>query len=46
MTQWKVRNFVGTIAAAYAEIGDFDKAIKYQKDATGLALISRTVSKG
>jgi TPR repeat protein len=36
-TEWKSRNFVGTLAAAYAELGDFDKAIKYQKQAIELA---------
>lgn len=35
-TQWGSRNFVGTLAAAYAEIGDFDKAVNYQKQAIEL----------
>jgi TPR repeat protein len=29
ITQWKDANFIGTLAAAYAEIGNFSKAINY-----------------
>lgn len=36
LTDWKVKNFVGTLAAAYAEAGDFDRAITYQQDALNM----------
>ena len=35
-TKWKVANCVGTLAAAYAETGDFDSAIRYQEQAITL----------
>jgi tetratricopeptide (TPR) repeat protein len=31
LTEWKIANYIGTLAAAYAETGDFDTAMKYQK---------------
>jgi tetratricopeptide (TPR) repeat protein len=36
LSEWKQANFVGTLAAAYAEIGDFDAAVKYQKQAIAI----------
>jgi hypothetical protein len=32
----KKRIFIGTLAVAYAEVGDFDAAIKYQRQAMDL----------
>src|SRR5262249_37562366 len=33
LTDWKDPELVDTLAAAYAEFGDFDKAVEYQKKA-------------
>jgi len=37
LTDYKRGSYLSTLAAAYAENGDFDKAIKYQEKAIGLA---------
>lgn len=36
MTNWAEPEFVGTLAAAYAETGDFDQAIKWQQKSVDL----------
>jgi len=36
LTNWKKAHYVGTLAAAYAETGDFDSAVKRQKKAIDL----------
>ncbi len=36
LTNWKKARYVGTLAAAYAETGDFDSAVKRQEEAIDL----------
>ena len=35
--KWKDGNFIDTLAAAYAEAGDFDSAVRYEEQAMGTA---------
>jgi len=36
LTNWEKHEYVGTLAAAYSEMGDFDTAVKWQKKAADL----------
>jgi tetratricopeptide (TPR) repeat protein len=36
LTDWKKAHYVGTLAAAYAETGDFDSAVEWQRKAIDL----------
>jgi hypothetical protein len=42
---WKDENMVDTLAAAYAETGDFDSAVRYAEQALGVKDIAPTDSK-
>ena len=42
---WKDENTIDTVAAAYAEIGDFDSAVRYAQQALAVKDISPTDSK-
>ena len=37
LTEWKEHNLLDTLAAAYAQLGEFDRAIDYQTKAIELA---------
>ena len=36
LSGWKEANFIGTLVAAFAELGDFDTAVRYQKQAMAM----------
>ena len=42
LSEWKEPNTVGILAAAYAEVGDFDSAVKWQSKAIGLQRDEKT----
>jgi tetratricopeptide (TPR) repeat protein len=41
LTDWKDHNYVATLAAVYAEVGDFATAVKWQKKAIDLLTVDK-----
>jgi tetratricopeptide (TPR) repeat protein len=41
LTDWKNPFFIDTLAAAYAEVGEFDKAVEYQRLALSLPVVGK-----
>jgi tetratricopeptide (TPR) repeat protein len=46
LDSWKVPNDLGTLAASYAESGDFDQAVKWEQEAMKLTAPDSDESKG
>ena len=43
LTQWKKRNYIGTLGAAYAETGDFAQAIIYESQAMAMEGVTEKI---
>ena len=46
LSQWKDAHYIGTLAAAYAEAGDFDSAVRWQTQANALDSTPETKADG
>jgi eukaryotic-like serine/threonine-protein kinase len=45
LTEWKNPEFIGILAAAYAEAGDFDRAVEFQKKALAFPAVEKEPGK-